>query len=337
MKVYYTEDSFIDIPFSLDEIDFEQFIDFKKQDNLYRKASTIETPHDEELDECDSTDEETINIVKADIAKWIEKNVTEEDHENIYAKSVNQLYETLLVFYTEEALTDLPVREKEAIEPGFTYNLDNLFNSKLTWVLLYSHIVNLIDQYEPKELKKKFSIEWKNKTYVINAQKALDLLIDTSFTGGEVLTLLEFRRHRLNEIKKTGDLDGNIEFKLGIHEMAILLREEGTQLPMNRAALVNYIDKQGDVFRRLPLSVVLSVRFFLIFIIKEYLITKITDISLTHLKGKGEAKNKEKLTQMPKIKIKLYGKLLDGSQYMKSLLKGDGSKETEKLIMNQYS
>ena len=65
------------------------------------------------------------------------------------------------------------------------------------------------------------------------------------------------------EIEKTGDLYGELEFERELRVMAVLLRKEGEQLPINVAERKIWIENRAKHFQGLPLDIVMGVRFFL--------------------------------------------------------------------------
>lgn len=250
----------LDIPFTCAEIQFEQFIDFTSYEQRFFKANEIKRKGDESneisLKEIiDSTDLSIEHLIQS-VSYIVDGDIDE------------------LPFTTGENIGLL-------IEEGYILTLDSL-GDDLSVLKLYAHCINIISTYEPALREPKFVLEWNSKEYTINRTEAVKSLLNVPMTAGELITTLELQRKTLTITKKKGDRDGNLAFNLGLQEVAILLRKKGEKLPSNRRKRIKFIDERVRVFRKLPMDVILDVRFFLLDSMIDYLKTRITSSSLNH-------------------------------------------------------
>ena len=237
----------LDIPLSVEEITFEQFIDFTaKEQKFFESVESDKEPK--------AIDESIGHLIEA-IGLLVAGDVEQ------------------LPFSADDDAEQL-------IQSNFMLSIDSI-GQELTIIKLYAHCVNLISSYQPVIPPAEFNLEWNGIRYTINRNEAVRSLLNVPLTAGEVITTLELQRKTVNAIKKKGDPDGNLAFNLGLQEMAVLLRKPNERLPSNRRKRIDFIDERVKTFRHLPMDIVLDVRFFLISSMNEYLKTRLTSSSST--------------------------------------------------------
>lgn len=230
----------LDIPMSVSEITFRDFISFTASEQEYFKAlevNEVETKKDR-VSLLEKTKDSYIHLlegcsylVKGDISRL----------PNISSNSVQQL-----------------------IDNGYTLTYDAL-NKEFGLLELYAHFINLINSFNPEKcLEDSFVIDWKGRTYQIHKDESARTLLDIPLTAGEVVTAMEFQRRAIEVEKRKGDSEGNMAFALGMREMAVLCRRENEVLPYRKKELSEFIIRRAKIFEDLPMDIVLSVRFFLL-------------------------------------------------------------------------
>lgn len=164
-------------------------------------------------------------------------------------------------------------------------------NSVSDWDLnslsdLYSSTVEAINSYEPTDV-----LTWKDYKVISPSVKPM--------TVGEAITLLEF--DRAAKKKLNNDYNANIDFNLGLEQLAVIMRKEGEQLPIDPAERTLFIDQRKKEVSSAPLWLVLNIRFFFI---KKYQPFLISQSINTYLTTKSPAKTNSKKPRSPKRKQK---------------------------------
>ena len=164
-------------------------------------------------------------------------------------------------------------------------------NSVSDWDLnslsdLYSSTVESINSYEPTDV-----LTWKDYKVIPPSVKPM--------TVGEAITLLEF--DRVAKKKLDNDYNANIDFNLGLEQLAVIMRKEGEQLPIDPAERTLFIDQRKKEVSSAPLWLVLNIRFFFI---KKYQPFLISQSINTYLTTKSPAKTNSKKPRSPKRKQK---------------------------------
>jgi len=253
----------IDIPISVSELCFEDFIDFQNaeqeffKDNMDIDGADVDS---EKIEEEESPKEKTLNVpMLLDCLSYVIKGDLSKFDYNIEQEELDYIFDTSWVIGNDLGkVTDITIYH------------------------LYAHIVNMVNSYEPKELLKDFTYNWQKVDYVIQQEDALAYMMGAALTSGEVISVLEFQRLAAKQGERKGVNQHNIDFNLSLEECAVLMRPKGFRLPFNERQRISYIDTQKEVFRKLPYDVVLNVRFFFINILLQYMETHVTIFSLTH-------------------------------------------------------
>lgn len=242
MKVVFETDGQIkniDIPFSVEEIRFSDFCDFRQAEKVF-------------FDAVKTGDETAFLLAAVDMIKKLCRG----DVDEIAFNEGREMYNDL-------------VEREYRIQPG----------DELTIIRIYAHLTVLINEYKPAEIPVEFSMKWLGSNYTINRKEAARVLFKMPISTGEFVEIMEIRR-KAEAAMESGTLDvGNIEFTLGLSEFAILVRKKGEKLPSDKNKLTQFIRNRSEIFKNLPLSDVLSARFFFINLLIEYAVTPITSFS----------------------------------------------------------
>lgn len=201
------------------------------------------------------TDLSRISFVSASKFSELEREFHADAEEGQEDKKIDILIEAVSEFHD---CTDLELGEYIALEAG---KPPTLFG-------LYWHYVHLINSYVPTKVDKNYQLEWKDKVYVFDEGEVLALFGFGKLTTGVTLTLLEMER--VKSIRESKGFE-NLDFQLGLQQVAILLREPGVKLPLNRRERIEFIDKQVEVFEDLPATIVYDMRFFFLHTLTPYL------------------------------------------------------------------
>lgn len=238
----------IEVPQHLSEIRFVQFCEFREKEQAFWKEN--------EREEGTEVDQESEAM--------------------IYLK----LEEAIKVF-SGEGIEEVPVslegdNFQAMIDSGYRLKIGD----EVTLLRYYAHIVTLINGYKPEKIPTTF--EWKSekgKTYKIKSVDAARAIFGTAMTAGEAITVLEYqRRAGLSERMGLTGI-GNIEFSLGLTELAILLRRPGEKLPADKRKRDQFIEQRREVFADVTLDVIMSLRFFLLNSLLSYATTRNTNFS----------------------------------------------------------
>lgn len=221
----------IEIPYNLKGFTFENFCDFKTEESKFFDATEREEP------------EEAIAHMKTAVS--------------IFFKGAG--LEDLPISLPGEDI-DQKIKDRYLIAPG----------DKISLFSLYPHLITVINQFIPEQIPTEIKINLAGDTYTITNRIALEAMLSRPVTTGEALEVLEYR-NRAGQQESLRPIDGgNIDFNLGLTEMAILLRKKGERLPANKAERDRFIERRKKLFRAIPLEEVLATRFFFIQLFLRY-------------------------------------------------------------------
>lgn len=236
MILYYQIDDklkSIDLPLSVDDIGlFDTFCDFRAAEHRYFKAN--ESAGDEDSAPIALLLEAVGVIVKGDLA-------------------------SLPMAVDGDEFVEL-IESEYMVKPG----------DDLSLLRVYAHVVNVINLYRPETIPETFTIKrsrfpWlKAERFEVQSQPAARVIDGRVITTGEAVELLEYQRLADQKIDAAPGEIGNIEFTLGLTEVALLMRQPGESLPSSPRKLKGFLNDRKKQFKKLPLSVILSLRFFLI-------------------------------------------------------------------------
>lgn len=168
----------------------------------------------------------------------------------------------IIPFYDE-------ISESDKLNSGELLGID----STVSILTLYAHLVFLLKQYVPSELVslKRFPLNYKGEEFhVIGKEFIKGVNFEMPLTAGEAVAISELRDFFSKKQKEDQNITNDLLFTLGLHEMAILLRKEGEDIPSDVVARRAFLDERGKYFKDLPMDVVLDLRFFLTNIIQIY-------------------------------------------------------------------
>lgn len=241
----------IEVPQALEEITFVKFCEFRQLESEFWKEN-----------EARASEDGTIPESEAEALVYL------------------KLEDALKVF-SGPGIECVPVsiegdNYQQMIDQGYRLKIGD----EVSLLRYYAHIVGLINGFKPAEIPVNF--EWKSekgKIFKINKQEAARAIFGTAMTAGEAITVLEYqRRAGLAEKKGLAEI-GNIEFSLGLTEVAILLRRPGERLPADKRKRDFFIEQRREVFADITLDVVMSLRFFLLNSLLAYATTRNTNFS----------------------------------------------------------
>lgn len=188
--------------------------------------------------------------------------------------SPNDLIDILKHMVTGD-LTKLPlgadVDIEQLLESNYTITIDDLTNQvEISLWRLFAHVVNVIKSYVPESVPETFKLNFKGNNFLIKKRRVVTNMLQAPYTTGEIIEAREYQRiaeHNVSEVPKES---GNIDFNLGLAEMAILVRQPGEELPSSKSKLTKFIDERKKLFRHMPLNHVLDLRFFFIYSLLSY-------------------------------------------------------------------
>lgn len=266
-----------DIPLSLDELEYHRFIDMQKavelmNNDVFEARKEIEDRIERE------------NLTQMQAAKLLATaGAIDDGHiHNIVSKAVTGDLSKLPNDFPDELLSDL-------------FNIDFFltFGKDVSVQRLYVHLFTIIDNFydEKVHLGKSVnhSVEWfetakkrKPCVYVIERGRTQSMITGerVKFTTGETIEIKEWQRLTNGAIKSKGDPEGNFAFSLGLAEVSIICRKPGEELPFLKSERDAFIKQRMKIFSDLPTSEVLRVRFFLLRILRDWLIAKNLERSL---------------------------------------------------------
>lgn len=247
MKVALDGGGILEIPFSIDDISFADFCDFKAKETLFFEA--LKGDDHDAADAVMILIEVVEQVVKGDLSD-IPFAV---DGENVL----------------------------DLMQSDFVFNFDD----ELSITRIYAHIITLLKRVDIENLDNGKEIRIKNgeHEYVLDSVRAVRLMTETNVTAGEMLETLEFQKRFFGNSEKANLNDvTNLDFELGLTEVAILCRKEGEKLPWRKAEFDNWLQKRIHEIKDIPLSDVLRIRFFLLDSLTNFVQTANTD---TFLRG----------------------------------------------------
>lgn len=216
----------IGVPFSTMDIRFDDFCDFKAGEHIYIEKSREEKP---------------------DIAS-----------------AMMALVNTIQTMVTGN-IADLPFSlpadsPQDLIDGGYLIRNGH----DLSVIRIYAHILTIIRTYRPKNIPPRYRVKLNEGTFVMSGNDAARIMTGQGYTTGETVEIMEFRRNFQKRLEINPMELGNLEFNLGLTEMAILLRKPKEELPADESELEAFINERKKVMANMHLGQVLDVRFFLI-------------------------------------------------------------------------
>ena len=241
MKAILDNGAELEIPFHASEVLWSTWSDFKIKENEYFQAAGKQ-------------DEE--GVVKPDVRDATIALV--EAVETICGEGVK-----LLKFSIGE-------EEYKLIDSGYVLKM----GEEVTILKLYAHLVTVVDKFVPVDLKNVFRISIGNAVFQIDKSRAASLFGFDSLSVGEAIEILEFMRVGREAVKLKRVSLGNMDFSMGLRQIATILRKPGEELPWNKKELEDFLDRRCKVFEpHVTAEQILTLRFFLI---NSFIESKIT-------------------------------------------------------------
>ena len=230
------------LPLTPKEIDFSDFCDFQKEERLYIDLSSPpEELSEEELESWVFPVDESVKQLTRAVSMLAPEVFVEKD-------------KVILPFNIEGE------KAKDLIDGGFTISIGD----DLSILRLYSHLINIIRKYQPQEIPITFTLTHKGKSFELKREQVVKILTKQSFTTGESVEVMEYNRRKELVVQDKPLEIGNLDFELGLTEVAILVRQPGEPLPWEKKDLDNFIEERRELFKTVKLSDVIALRFFLL-------------------------------------------------------------------------
>jgi len=227
---------------------------------------------------------------KTEEAKFLAAVEEEQNEVAVYAllqalsKLISGPVNCLPLDHAGENINDL-IESAYAIQIG-----DNLSVNRL-----YAHIVTTINQYRPAEIPEVWEVGSKYGPLQFS-KTSYRVLTRAPITTGEGLEVMEFQRRAARALEDNPKEAGNIDFTLGLTELAILCRRKGEALPFEKVKLDQFLNQRRGVFKEITLDKIIELRFFF-----HRLLLQSEKTGSTNFFGKGHQAPRKS----PKIKKKL--------------------------------
>ena len=231
----------LQVPITVDQIRFDDFCDFQAEERKY-------------INICSPPDIEEDNSNKEEVDSW----------EFPVDEAMKQLTIAVRVIIKGD-IVNIPFsldgeNTTKLVDGGYSIKTGD----DLSIIRMYAHIITMIRAYKPSRIPETFSLRFKGLLFRLTRKSAITMLTGKALTIGEAVEVLEYQRRFAENIKNKPLEVGNLDFTLGLSEFAILVRKKGERLPWDRSLLNKFIEDRRKFFMDLPLSDVLSLRFFLL-------------------------------------------------------------------------
>jgi len=271
MKVFYQGDNgeigTLDVPFHPAERTFEQFCDFRNDEGKYIQM----TKKGEKFE---------ISDVMNQVVKML-SNLVEGDLMQIPFR------------HGSESIAEL-------FEKGYKLTPDTE-NNGLSVLRIYAHITTSFNTYAPASIPDHFEIKQGEVSFICEPMEAAKKMVGMAYTTGQVIEVMEYQRRFVKTMNEKGhELGvGNMDFSLGMTEIALLCPMKGEKLPSDRHELDIWLGERRKVLRAVPLNVIFDLRFFLL----NGLLT-LKQIRITNFSLKASRRRKPKKRKPPRIATK---------------------------------
>jgi len=229
----------------------------------------------EQDDKVYTIDIPTIDEIK--FSDWCDFRTSEARYmdQDITPAEANQNLKESLKHIIRGNLDILPAYVKgdetaKLIENGYYLKIGD----EVSVMRIYAHLVTMIQAYMPDKIPHTFRLRWGGKKFTIQKQPIARVLLGRPMTTGEALEVLEYQRRASASMETTPKDIGNIDFNLGLREIAILLRKQGEELPAERTERIRFINSRMELFKDIPLRTILDLRFFFALSLMSYTTTK---------------------------------------------------------------
>lgn len=268
----------ISIPYSLFDINYEQFIDdFRTNERTWialQKEHT-KTPYDEALE----------GVIETRKREAIEKQIAEyklSDEQRQGLIEARVYLRAAVGSLVEGDFDKVPFMVGDEVRDGFFYDASGSSDGDypISVLHLYSHFVMLINGYQPEIKQGDPVFELGGKKYYFAKNEVLNG-VSTGFSVGETVAVMSLRAE-YDRRSKAG-YDGDLDFSMSLREVAVICREDGVRLPSNPIKRNEYIENKVKEFHSegITLGDVTTARFFFTDIIADCIMGSDIDISLS--------------------------------------------------------
>lgn len=133
-------------------------------------------------------------------------------------------------------------------------------NDELSILRIYAHLVTTINGYQVESIPESFTFKHKGKDFEINKTRVAAAMLNK--TTGEMIETLEYQRRASILMEDRRRDFGNIDFELGLTELAILVRQPGEELPSDKPTRDRFIEQRRNIFKTVTLDTIIEMRFF---------------------------------------------------------------------------
>lgn len=234
---------------------YSQYIDFMKVEDRYLRESEEFLEFEKKQKEEEVDDKEWMDIMRKKLYEGKD--------------NVDKVIEMLSYVVECDDWGEIPfnIDGMELEKKWRNGKIGSVFE-EVSIVRLYFYLTDLFNGNEEERLvvTRKWSFEFNDDVYWIEPDRALRVMSEgklKTYTVLEFIEVSETERWLDKEIKEKGDLYGELEFERELRVLAVLLRKEGEELPINVRERKKWIENRAKSFQRMPMDVVLGVRFFL--------------------------------------------------------------------------
>lgn len=146
--------------------------------------------------------------------------------------------------------------DKDLVDGGYFIKVGD----QLSILRIYAHIVNVVNSYQPEEVPDIFRFTHQGQDFEIQRRRAADAMLGR--TTGEMIETLEYQRRATLLMESERKDVGNLDFELGLTELAILVRQPGEELPADKPSRDAFIEKRRRLFASVDLETIIGIRFF---------------------------------------------------------------------------
>lgn len=241
----------ITVPLHASDMTFGQMLDFKAGENRYfayqRYLALKEIFQDYEGSNSMQTTQAAINEMKGECQLLGGMELSEADS-NLFHNSLSQVVGGDLDGF------DLSIDEK--IDQSYTISIGD----DLSLERIYYHVINVIQRYQPS-VPMWSDYQWGE--YVLPVQMVRGLIEANTLTAGEFIEMQYLAELNKRVTSGYADVDGNMQYRIGLSQMAVLLKKEGESVPSQKSERDAWLSARCREMKDIPLDVYFDVCFFL--------------------------------------------------------------------------
>lgn len=262
-----------DIPLAVAERTFGRFCDFKALEQLY--WDKVREGGAEYREENDLPPMNALDILK-------------------HTQEITTAFESMMATIIDGNIADIEFSIEgdsptKLIENKYHIGLED----DISLMRLYAHWVTIVDAFKPEKVPRIIKMDMEGTTCELTKERVEILFMGEGTTAGQLIEILEFRRRCLflAETVKS-EATGNLDFNLGTTEMSLLVLPKGVKLPHKRGPLMKHINEWKKKWEFVPLDELLTIRFFLVGTIMNWLANNYIPGFLNKQKNRKQQKQK---------------------------------------------